>query len=861
MNMQNLKSIVTKTGTLAIKALIYLFLFSLVLQRSAVAQIPTNGLIFHWSMNQTSGLVAYDSSTNDNNGSLIGTNWPGDPGCTLPLNSQWITNGESGTNYALHFDAGITGAPPTPTCVEITGLQNEGIWNGTTTTNSMTWSLWVRLDSYSSFQNVMARPTGVGDGDNLGFDTTGEIPRVLWNNGGTPSATIQSAAGAIPTNVWVHLALTYDYYNHSNLTLYVNGGAVASATNAGVRAFTGTIDLGRRGNQEFAFPGDIDDAYFYNRALSPSEIATMAGVPFGPPEITLAPVNQVLWPGQVAAFNVTAIGVPPLNYQWYQSGMSLSGQTNSSLIYTNVQPSQAGAYSVVITNIYGAVTSSASLFVLQTNDVPASTPSWLCTNGLVFYWNMDNTTNFEAFDTSGNNNDGALINFPLNGSQQVPGFTGNGLYIQSLNGSLPQVVVTNLPMITNTTWAAWVKAQPNDFGTILSASFPGAADGSCLGFGSGSNNMHPRLLWNNGVGSTTIQAPEALDYNDWNFVAVTYESTNTTLTLFVNGKQDGVSQVASSTPFNYMAAGVRLSAQEEEFKGAMDDVLCYNRALSPGEIEALYLNSISNGQVPFRWVKVQTQSFTNSQIGGTNTFTLNVRTLWTNGVPVLLGTTNLADASSWQAIPGAQFNPSNTETIYATATSSVPNLFILAGVAEPAPLFYDDLQSGAPGWTHGGQNDSWTLGVPTNGPYGGPNGGYNGETNVFSTGLNGTYNGAETAWLHSPPINLGGLQQATIVFEEWADIFADPLFDYAEVNLVDANSQQYVATGLWQFAGATTNYTADGWITRVVDIPSPNTMSSTNVEVEFLIETDPYNNPLPGWFLDNVEVLPYGNPY
>jgi hypothetical protein len=87
------------------------------------------------------------------------------------------------------------------------------------------------------------------------------------------------------------------------------------------------------------------------------------------------------------------------------------------------------------------------------------------------------------------------------------------------------------------------------------------------------------------------------------------------------------------------------------------------------------------------------------------------------------------------------------------------------------------------------------------------------------------------------------------------------LFDYAEVNLVDANSQQYVATGLWQFAGATTNYTADGWITRVVDIPSPNTMSSTNVEVEFLIETDPYNNPLPGWFLDNVEVLPYGNPY
>jgi hypothetical protein len=380
------------------------------------------------------------------------------------------------------------------------------------------------------------------------------------------------------------------------------------------------------------------------------------------------------------------------------------------------------------------------------------------------------------------------------------------------------------------------------------------------------------------VASTTIQSPEAVDYSEWNQLACTYQSSNTTMTLYLNGKPVGVNNLCSSTPFNWMAAGIRLASQSLNLKGDMDEVMCYDRALSPGEIGALYTNTLAEGQIPFRYVQVRTSGIrvsTNyaAPYGLTNYFVnvptnggfleVDMRTLWTNGVPVLLGATNLANPS-WQVVTGAQFAVNSTpERIGSVLTTNSinnltpPILFIKGGVTPPSPLFSDDFESGATGWTHGGGGDSWALGTPTNPD--GPSGAYSGAQ-VYGTGLNANYNGGETAWLHSPPINLGGLQQATIVYREWADFYPNTTFDYGQVNLVDADTLTPVATGLWTVSDTTTNYTAEGWIERVVDIPSPNTMSSTNVMIEFMMNTDPFNPTYPGWFIDDVKVLPYGYP-
>ncbi len=82
------------------------------------------------------------------------------------------------------------------------------------------------------------------------------------------------------------------------------------------------------------------------------------------PAITAQPQSQRLATGASATFSVTASGVP-VNYQWKKNGVTLVGATSSSLTLANVQWPDAAAYSVVVTNSAGAVTSaSAQLTVI-----------------------------------------------------------------------------------------------------------------------------------------------------------------------------------------------------------------------------------------------------------------------------------------------------------------------------------------------------------------------------------------------------------------------------------------------------------------------------------------------------------------
>lgn len=75
-----------------------------------------------------------------------------------------------------------------------------------------------------------------------------------------------------------------------------------------------------------------------------------------PPRITQEPASQFAEVGDTIAINVSATGTPPLSYQWQLNGQSLAGQTRSNLTWISVQLSNAGTYSVVITNSYGSIT-------------------------------------------------------------------------------------------------------------------------------------------------------------------------------------------------------------------------------------------------------------------------------------------------------------------------------------------------------------------------------------------------------------------------------------------------------------------------------------------------------------------------
>jgi uncharacterized delta-60 repeat protein len=84
-----------------------------------------------------------------------------------------------------------------------------------------------------------------------------------------------------------------------------------------------------------------------------------------PPFITQQPTSQTRFVGQTATFTVEATGTPPLSFQWLFDGTPISGATNASLRLANLQFTQAGRYSLVVSNPLGSVTSAvATLTVL-----------------------------------------------------------------------------------------------------------------------------------------------------------------------------------------------------------------------------------------------------------------------------------------------------------------------------------------------------------------------------------------------------------------------------------------------------------------------------------------------------------------
>ncbi|MEX0331558.1 MAG: immunoglobulin domain-containing protein [Puniceicoccaceae bacterium] len=98
------------------------------------------------------------------------------------------------------------------------------------------------------------------------------------------------------------------------------------------------------------------------------------------PGIIEQPQDLVVMEGGEAAFTVSAVGAPPLQYQWYlNESTEMAGKTESTLTLANVQSNNAGAYSVEVSNSFGiAQSGQAQLTVLPAGYGPFG---WASMNG------------------------------------------------------------------------------------------------------------------------------------------------------------------------------------------------------------------------------------------------------------------------------------------------------------------------------------------------------------------------------------------------------------------------------------------------------------------------------------------------
>ncbi len=91
-----------------------------------------------------------------------------------------------------------------------------------------------------------------------------------------------------------------------------------------------------------------------------------------PPLITVPPSNQVVSLGQTAVFSVTATGSPAPVYQWQFNGANLPGKTAATLTIANVQSTNVGAYTVIVSNVICWDSASAGLGTIWSNYLGAA---------------------------------------------------------------------------------------------------------------------------------------------------------------------------------------------------------------------------------------------------------------------------------------------------------------------------------------------------------------------------------------------------------------------------------------------------------------------------------------------------------
>jgi len=228
------------------KKLIYVFSFVLVLGLILTSAAKAD-LIGWWRLDEGSGTIAYDSSGNGNDGTLVG-----DP--------QWV--------------AGMIGG-----ALECDGDDHVDTGN---TQNLANWTIaaWVISPAAPSGD----APSGpVHRENNYQFN---------WNHG---DATFRAAAALnvggtwyaakyepLEANTWYHLAATYD---GNVLNAYRDGELITSndAMSGTPTADGNTLKLGRHAAAAQYFTGTIDDARVYDEALTQAEIQVIMqgeGFPF-----------------------------------------------------------------------------------------------------------------------------------------------------------------------------------------------------------------------------------------------------------------------------------------------------------------------------------------------------------------------------------------------------------------------------------------------------------------------------------------------------------------------------------------------------------------------------------------------------
>jgi hypothetical protein len=134
-------------------------------------------------------------------------------------------------------------------------------------------------------------------------------------------------------------------------------------------------------------------------SLTNGIIARLGDETVSGPAITANPNGQTIMAGSNYTFSVAATGGTPLSYYWFKDGTQLADASQATLALNNVTTTQAGNYSVVVSNVAGSVTSTPAL--LRVKNVAIFAGNQLLTNGTTYVYAAPVTLNIRSAYTNG----------------------------------------------------------------------------------------------------------------------------------------------------------------------------------------------------------------------------------------------------------------------------------------------------------------------------------------------------------------------------------------------------------------------------------------------------------------------------
>ena len=208
-----------------------------------------------------------------------------------------------------------------------------------------------------------------------------------------------------------------------------------------------------------------------------------------------------------------------------------------------------------------------------------------------------------------------------------------------------------------------------------------------------------------------------------------------------------------------------------------------------------------------------------------------------------------APRETWESLADAMdiaADPSGINTLAIPLPFSEEG-FVAVREKNPPPLFSDDLESGAEGWTtvvnDALGNTEWELGVP-NGTTG-PLAGAGNSASAWCTGL-GDYGVDSDLSLRTPAIDLSGVASALLSFDAYRD--ADGFGDTATIRFLRSSDQSQLGQDVpIDMTIFDVDYTA-------IEVPVPAAAIGQSVLIEFNFVSDSTLDTFSGLCLDNILV-------